>query len=58
MDFENNINTLKLKKVMLLSEIESLSEVNDSMFVQLGKLVVKIADLNKKRIRETENLFV
>lgn len=58
MDFENNINTLKLKKSMLLSEIESLSEVNDSMLVQLGKLVVKIADLDKKRIRETENLIV
>ena len=54
---ENKLSTLKLKKAMLLSNIESLSEIDESLFTQLGKVVAEIWKLEKEIVRKTENQF-
>lgn len=54
-DLTNKIKTLKLKKAMLLSDIESMTEVDDSLYLQLGKVVVKISNLEKEHNRGLEN---
>ena len=56
-ELENKLRTLKLKKAMLLSNIESLSEVEESVFTQLGKIVAEISKLEKQIIRQTKNII-
>lgn len=41
-ELENKLRNLKLKKAMLFSNIESLSEVDNILFMQLGKVVAEI----------------
>jgi hypothetical protein len=48
---------LKLKKACLWSNIEALSEVSDSMFLNFGKTVAEIMKLEKEMARETKNIF-
>lgn len=55
MDLENTIRTLKLKKAMLLSDIESMSQVDDSLYTQLGKVVAKISQTEKELNKTIEN---
>ena len=54
-ELKNKLRTLKLKKAMLLSNIESLSEVDESLFTQLGKVVAEISKVDKQLLRATEN---
>lgn len=54
-DLENKLRTLQLKKVLLLSDIESLSEVGEPLFTQLGKVVAEISKIKKEILRKTEN---
>lgn len=54
-DLKNQIKTLKLKRAMLLNDIESLSTVDDSMYLQLGKVVAEISKKEKELVRATEN---
>lgn len=54
-DLKNQIKTLKLKRAMLLNDIESLSTVDDSMYLQLGKVVSEVSKKEKELNRETEN---
>ena len=54
-DLKNKIKTLKLKKAMLLNDIESLSTVDDSVYAQLGKVVSEISKKEKELNRENEN---
>lgn len=54
-ELENKLRTLKLKKAMLLSNIEALSEVDESLFTQLGKVVAEISKIRKQLLRATEN---
>jgi len=54
-ELENKLRTLKLKKAMLLSNIESLSKVDESLFTQLGKAVAEISKLKKQLLRTVEN---
>jgi diadenosine tetraphosphate (Ap4A) HIT family hydrolase len=56
-ELQNKLRTLKLKKAMLLSNIEALSEVDESLFTQLGKVVAEIAKVEKEIFRKTENIF-
>jgi hypothetical protein len=56
-ELENKLRTLKLKKAMLLSNIESLSEVDESLFTQLGKVVAEISKVDKQILRATENII-
>lgn len=56
-ELENKLRTLQLKKVMILSDIESLSEVGENLFTQLGKVVAEISKLEKQLVRKTENLI-
>jgi len=51
------LRTLKLKKARLWADIESLSEVNDSMFLIFGKTQAEIMKLEKQMARETKNIF-
>jgi hypothetical protein len=52
---KERLRILKLKKARLWSDIESLSEVSDSMFLNFGKTEAEIMKLEKELIRETEN---
>ena len=54
---EAKLRTLKLKKAMLFSNIEMLSEVNESAFTKFGKLEAEIMKLEKQLVRKTENLI-
>lgn len=56
-DLENKLRGLKLKKTMLFSNIESLSEIDDSLFTQFGKVEAEILKIEKAIIRKTENQF-
>jgi len=51
----NKISNLKLKKALLLEEIESLQEVEEALFIKLGKVVAEISKIKKQIIRATEN---
>jgi hypothetical protein len=51
------LRLLKLKKAKLWSNIESLTEVSDSMFLNFGKTVAEIMKLEKEMARETKNIF-
>lgn len=55
MSTANTLRTLKLKKAMLLNDIDSLSTVDDSVYSQLGKVVSEISKKEKELNRETEN---
>ena len=50
------LRVLKLKKARLWSDIESLSEVNDSTYLNFGKTQAEIMKLEKEIVRETENI--
>jgi len=52
---EQKLAALKLKKARQFSDIESLSEVSDSAYLQFGKTVVQIMKLEKQLVRETKN---
>jgi len=54
---ENKLRTLKLKKAMLFSNIESLSQIDDSLFTQFGKVEAEILKVEKQIVRKTENQF-
>ncbi len=56
-DLKNQIKTLKLKRAMLLNDIESLSTVDDSMYLQLGKVVSEVSKKEKELNRQTENII-
>lgn len=56
-ELKNKLRTLQLKKAMLLDSIESLSEVDETVFIQLGKVVAEISKIEKQIIRATENLI-
>jgi len=56
-ELENKLRTLKLKKAMLFSNIEMLSEVNESTFTEFGKVEAEILKTEKQIVRKTENLI-
>ena len=56
-ELENKLRSLKLKKALLFSNIESLSEVDETVFTQLGKVVAEISRIKKELIRNVENDF-
>ncbi|MBC5840744.1 hypothetical protein H8R23_04945 [Flavobacterium sp. F-380] len=51
------LRILKLKKARIWSEIESLAEVNDSLFLAFGKTQAEIMKLEKQLTNETKNIF-
>lgn len=53
---EGKLQSLKLKRARLLMEVEMLSEVSDTMFVNLGKVTAEIHLLEKAITRETKNI--
>jgi len=57
MELENKLRGLKLKKAMLFSNIEMLSEVNESTFAELGKVQAEIMKVEKQLVRDVENNF-
>lgn len=52
---QEKLRVLKLKKARLWSDIESLSEVNDSTYLAFGKTQAEIMKLEKEIVRDTEN---
>ncbi|HSD07898.1 hypothetical protein [Flavobacterium sp.] len=54
-EIEQKIRALKVRKAMLFSNIEMLSQVNDSAYLQFGKLEADIMKLEKDLVRLTEN---
>ena len=56
-DIQNKLHGLKLRKAMIISNIESLSEVDETLFTQLGKVVAEISKIEKQLISEVENIF-
>lgn len=54
-EIRNKLRTLNLKKALILSDIETLSEVEGTVFLQLGKVVAEISKLEKQITRQTEN---
>ena len=54
-ELQNKLRTLKLKKAMLFSNIESLSEVDDSLFTQFGKVTAEVLKIEKEIVCKTEN---
>ncbi len=54
---ENKLRTLNLKKALLLSNIESLSEVSDSLYLQFGKVEAEIIKTEKQLLRDNKNIF-
>ena len=52
---EEKLRILKLKKAMLWEQIESLSTVSDSMFINFGKTEAEIMQLEKQIIQNTKN---
>jgi hypothetical protein len=56
-DLDIKLRNLKLKKAMLFSNIEMLSEVNESTFAEFGKIEAEILKAEKLLIRSVENDF-
>lgn len=56
-ELEEKLRTLKLKKARLWSEIESLSQVSELMFLNFGKTEAEIMKLEKEVVRESKNTF-
>jgi hypothetical protein len=54
---KEKLNSLKVKKAMLFSQIESLSIVSDSLFLQFGKVTAEIMQIEKQLVREAINPF-
>lgn len=52
---EEKLRSLKLKKATLFAQIESLAVINDSMFLQFGKVCAETMLLERKILRETKN---
>ena len=52
---QEKLRVLKLKKARLWSDIESLSEVNDSTYLAFGKTQAEIMKLEKEIVRNSEN---
>lgn len=52
---EEEIRSLKVKKARLFSDIEMLSEVNDSLYLQFGKVVSRVMKLEKELLRTAKN---
>ena len=52
---KEKLRLLKLKSAHLFSDIESLSEVSESMFLQFGNTQAEILKLEKEFLRKTEN---
>ena len=55
-ELHNKVSNLKLKKALLLAEIESLTEVEESLFIKLGKVVAETSKIQKQIIRATDNI--
>jgi hypothetical protein len=56
-EIKNKLRTLQLKKALILSDIEYLSEVDATVFIHLGRVVAEISKLERQILRETENQF-
>lgn len=54
---EAKLRTLKLRKARLFANIEMLSEVNESTFIEFGKLEAEIMKLEKQILNENKNTF-
>lgn len=54
-ELHNKVSNLKLKKALLLAEIESLNEVEESLFIKLGKVVAETSKIQKQILRATDN---
>lgn len=56
-DFNNILRGLRLKRVLLLTQIESLSEVSPDLYTTLGKVEYEIVITERQLVRATENLI-
>lgn len=56
-DFKNILRGLKLKKALLLSEIDPAILSNYDQFFRLGKIEYEISITEREIVREAENLF-
>jgi hypothetical protein len=54
-ELNQKIQELKVKKARLYFSIESLSEVNDSLYLQFGKVAAELMKLEKELVRQTQN---
>ena len=54
---QEQLNTKKLKKARLLSELEMLTQVSDLHYINLGKVTAEIHILEKKQNQEVKSLY-
>lgn len=52
---QEKLRVLKLKKARLWSDIESLSEINDSTYLNFGKTQAEIMKLEREIVSNSEN---
>jgi peptidoglycan hydrolase CwlO-like protein len=52
------LQSLLLKKARIFADIESLSEVKDKLFTDLGKVQAEIMQLKKQINSSEKNIFV
>ncbi|WP_289659526.1 hypothetical protein [Flavobacterium panacagri] len=57
MTLEEDITRLKIRKALILGEIEMLSFVNDSVYTRFGKIEAELLIKEKQLLREKENDF-
>jgi hypothetical protein len=54
---EGKLRNLKLKREGLYAQVDMLSSVNDSLYLQIGKVEVEIRSLERKILQENKNTF-
>lgn len=54
---ESKLRSLKEKRARLLMEVAMLSEVSDTMFINLGKNTAEIHLLELQIVREAKNII-
>lgn len=54
---EAQLRNLKLKRAQLFAQVDMLSSVSESMYLQIGKMDVEIHFLERKILKENKNTF-
>jgi len=51
------LRNLKLKRAQLFAQVDMLSSVNESLYLQIGKIEVEIHFLERKILQENKKQF-
>jgi hypothetical protein len=56
-ELQSKLQSLKLKKALIFANIESLSEIDEAVFTQLGITEAQILQTEKKIVLLIENII-